>query len=104
LASLVRALSTLDGTEAVAHDYIPFKQNENPDIVDCDQCGGDLMSNPKKPPHKCKICGLVVHDSCRVFVVAECATAGSLRLSYRFNSISFFNFFFFFFKFNNLLY
>lgn len=82
LANLIRALSTLSAADAVSHDYVPFKAAENSDITDCDQCGGDL--NTRRPPHKCKICGLVVHDSCRQLVSVECATAGSMRLSYRF--------------------
>lgn len=82
LANLVRALSTFTAADAVSHEYVPFKGAENSDITDCDNCGGDL--NTRRPPHKCKVCGLVVHDSCRQLVTVECATAGSLRLSYRF--------------------
>jgi len=82
LANLIRALSTLSAADAVAHEYIPFKTTESSDITDCDQCGGDI--NSRRGPHKCKICGLVVHDTCRQLVTIECATAGSLRLSYRF--------------------
>jgi len=82
LANLIRALSTFTAADAVPHEYVSFKSTENSDSTDCDQCGGDLSS--RRPPHKCKICGLVVHDSCRQLVSIECATAGSLRLSYRF--------------------
>jgi len=84
---MVRSLSTIEPGDEIRHEYTPFKPSESSDITDCDQCGGDLCfgsSNSKRQPQKCKICGLVVHDNCRQIVFAECAIAGSIRLSYRF--------------------
>jgi len=52
--------------------------------IDCDQCGGAII----RPGYKCKVCNMAIHEACKSGVLMPCATAGQIRLSYRYSEES----------------
>ena len=102
-------MAEVNGGNENKHDFYPLKPTD--ESGDCEQCGWHASATSVKvhpgprmsqaalvradrsvawstgadARHaQCKVCGIISHEGCRALLTSPCATAGTIRLSYRY--------------------